>query len=181
MKKFLFTIAALAIVAAGCSQKEEDGPGKGKNAEPKLTSFQILAADNEGLEEDYAPDAIAPSMVVRVPGGGAGKTFVATLSAGEDDIIKLNDEEVVDGKASFDATYAVDIVVTNSKSGKSAQYEVKIGKILQLLGKKLGSFVSAAGDMTYTSSSFKAAVNPVTGEMYLHFHPYRRSQEHRGG
>jgi len=167
MKKFLFTIAALAIVAAGCSQKEEDGPGKGKNAEPKLTSFQILAADNEGLEEDYAPDAIAPSMVVRVPGGGAGKTFVATLSAGEDDVIKLNDEEVVDGKASFDATYAVDIVVTNSKSNKSAQYEVKIGKILQLLGKKLGSFVSAAGDLTYTSSSFKAAVNPVTGEMYL--------------
>jgi len=163
MKKYLWMIAAIAIVAVGC-KKEEQEPVDETPAQ--LVSFQILAADNEGLEADYAPEVISESMIIRVPGGGQGKTFVATLTAGENDVIKVNDEAVENGKASFDASYAVDIVVTNSKSNKSAQYEVKIGKILQITSKKEATFVSS-GAMVYTNSSYKAAINPSTGELYL--------------
>lgn len=164
MKKYLWTIAAIAaIVVSGCQQKEDEPVDE---TPAVLTSFKILAADNEGLKEDYAPASISESMVIRIPGGGQGKTLVATVSAGENDVIKVNDAEVTDGKASFDATYAVDIVVTNTKSKKSAQYEVKIGKILQLTSKKLGTFYCGS-EMVYTESGFKAAVNPVSGEMYL--------------
>ena len=116
MKKYLWIFAAIATVAFGCAKEPEK---EAKDETPaQLVSFKILAADNEGLAEDYAPDAIAPTMVVRIPGGGQGKTLVATLEAGENDVIKVNDAEIENGKASFDATYAVDIVVTNSKSGK---------------------------------------------------------------
>ncbi len=164
MKKYLWTIAAIAaIVVSGCQQKEDEPVDE---TPAVLTSFKILAADNEGLKEDYAPESISESMVIRIPGGGQGKTLVATVSAGENDVIKVNDAEVTDGKASFDATYAVDIVVTNTKSKKSAQYEVKIGKILQITSKKLGSFESTES-LSCKDTYYKANVNPATGEMYL--------------
>lgn len=164
MKKYLWIFAAIATVAFGCAKEPEK---EAKDETPaQLVSFKILAADNEGLAEDYAPDAIAPTMVVRIPGGGQGKTLVATVTAGENDVIKVNDAEIENGKASFDATYAVDIVVTNSKSGKSAQYEVKIGKILQLVSKLIGTLPASEG-MVYTSSSYKTAVNPTTGELWV--------------
>ena len=164
MKKYLWTIAAIAaIVVSGCQQKEDEPVDE---TPAVLTSFKILAADNEGLKEDYAPASISESMVIRIPGGGQGKTLVATVSAGENDVIKVNDAEVTDGKASFDATYAVDIVVTNTKSKKSAQYEVKIGKILQITSKKLGSFESTE-TLSIKDTYYKANVNPATGEMYL--------------
>ncbi|MCR5520269.1 MAG: hypothetical protein K6F21_08050 [Bacteroidales bacterium] len=162
MKKYLWMIAAIAIVAVGC---KKDEPEPVDETPAQLVSFQILAADNEGLEADYAPEVISESMIIRVPGGGQGKTFVATLTAGENDVIKVNDEAVENGKASFDASYAVDIVVTNSKSNKSAQYEVKIGKILQITSKAAGKFISS-GEMNYTSSSYEVAISPA-GEIYL--------------
>ncbi len=164
MKKYLWTIAAIAaIVVSGCQRKEDEPVDE---TPAVLTSFKILAADNEGLKEDYAPASISESMVIRIPGGGQGKTLVATVSAGENDVIKVNDAEVADGKASFDATYAVDIVVTNTKSKKSAQYEVKIGKILQITSKKLCSFESTE-TLSIKDTYYKANVNPATGEMYL--------------
>ena len=174
MKKYLlFALAALALMAGACKKTEKE-PEKEPDKEPevvdetpaKLVSFKLLAADNEGLGADFEPEAIAESMVIRIPGGGVGKTLVATLTAGENDVIKVNDKAVENGKASFDATFAADIVVTNSKSNKSAQYEVKIGKILEIVAKKLGTLPASEG-MVYTSSSYKAAVNPSTGEMWV--------------
>ena len=86
MKKYLWTIAAIAaIVVSGCQQKEDEPVDE---TPAVLTSFKILAADNEGLKEDYAPESISESMVIRIPGGGQGKTLVATVSAGENDVIK---------------------------------------------------------------------------------------------
>ena len=177
MKKYLFALAALALLAGACNKLEKEPQKeteKETEKEPevvdetpaKLVSFQLLAADNEGLGADYAPEAIAESMVIRIPGGGMGKTLVATLTAGENDVIKVNDKAVENGKASFDATFAADIVVTNSKSGKSAQYEVKIGKILQLVSKEICTVLSS-GEMVYTGSSYRTAICPKTGEMYF--------------
>ena len=163
MKKFVFVLAALAVAAVACEKPEPEVPD---TTPAELLSFKILAADNEGLDADYVAETIEQSMVIRIPGGGQGKTLKATLTAGENDEIKVNDVAVVEGKASFDATYPVDIVVTNTKSKKSAQYEVKIGKILQLVSKKLGTMPASEG-MVYTSSSYQAAVNPITGEMWV--------------
>lgn len=165
MKKILFALAALALAATSCIKTIHD-PEEIDETPAQLVSFKLLAADNDALEADYAPEAIAESMIIRIPGGGQGKTLKATLTAGENDVIKVNEVDVVDGKASFDASFPVDIVVTNTKSNKSAQYEVKIGKILQLVAKQLGTFPASEG-MLYTSSSYKAAVNPKTGEMWL--------------
>lgn len=174
MKKYLFVLAALALFAGACNKPEKEPEKEPEEKEPevvdetpaKLVSFQLLAADNEGLETDFAPESIESSMVIRIPGGGLGKTLVATLTAGENDEIKVNDSAISNGKASFDATYPVDIVVTNTKSKKVAQYEVKIGKILEIVAKKLATLPASAG-MVYTSSSYKAAVNPSTGEMWV--------------
>ena len=168
MKKYLFALASLAFLMVACQKpKEEPTPEEPKDETPaQLVSFKLLASDNAGFTEDYSPETIAESMIIRVPGGGMGKTLTATLTAGENDVIKVNEKEVSGGKASFDASFPVDILVTNSKSGKSAQYEVKIGKILQVVTKKLGVALSS-GEMVYTGSSFKTAVNPVSGELYL--------------
>jgi hypothetical protein len=163
MKKFVFVLAALAVAAVACEKPEPEVPD---TTPAELLSFKILAADNEGLDVDYVAETIEQSMVIRIPGGGQGKTLKATLTAGENDEIKVNDVAVVDGKASFDATYPVDIVVTNTKSKKSAQYEVKIGKILQLVSKLIGTLPASEG-MVYTSSSYKTAVNPTTGELWV--------------
>ena len=165
MKKYLWIFAAVATVAFGCTKEPEKEEVKDETP-AQLVSFKILAADNKDLAQDYSPDAIASTMVIRIPGGGQGKTLVATLEAGENDVIKVDDKEVVNGKVSFDATYALDIIVTNSKSGKIAQYEVKIGKILQLVSKLIGTLPASEG-MVYTSSSYKTAVNPTTGELWV--------------
>ena len=176
MKKYVMALAALALLAGACGKSPEPEPTPGPTPEPEpeqkdttpaeLISFKLAAEDNADLDVDYAPEAIAENMVIRIPGGGQGKTLVARLTAGENDEIKVNDIAVSDGKASFDATFPVDILVTNTKSGKSAQYEVKIGKILEIVSKKLGTLPASSG-MVYTSSSYKAAVNPSTGEMWV--------------
>lgn len=164
MKRLVFVLAALAVAAVACEKQEQEQEVP-DTTPAELVSFKILAADNEGLEVDYAPEAIAQSMVIRIPGGGQGKTLKATLTAGENDEIKVNDVAVTDGKASFDASYPVDIVVTNTKSKKSAQYEVKIGKILEIVAKEVTTFTSEG--MAYTSSAFTVATNPVTKEIYM--------------
>ena len=126
--KFFACALASSLAVVSC-EREPKGPKDTTPAE--LKSFKILAADNEGLTEDIAVETIAGEMIIRVKGGGVGKTFTATLEAGENDVIKVNDEAVsAEGKASFDATFPVDITVTNSKSELVEHYVLKIGKIL---------------------------------------------------
>ena len=167
MKKYVFALAALVFVLAGCNGKKEDV----KDTTPaELVSFQLLKADNDFLDKDYAPESIASNMVIRVPGGGMEKTFKATIKVGENDKLYVNGSAVeltdASAKVDFQGKFAVDIDVVNSKSSKTAAYEVKIGKILQLVSKKLATMPASAG-MVYTSSSYKAAVNPTTGEMWV--------------
>lgn len=163
MKKYVFALAALALTLVACEKKEEE-----KDTTPaQLVSFQLLKADNAFLDKDYAVETIASSMVVRVPGGGMDKTFTATITVGEFDKLSVNGKAIEGTKAQFEGKYAVDIEVVNSKSGKSAAYEVKIGKILQVVAKKLGT-VKATGDKPqYTSGNYALGTNPKNGDVYL--------------
>ncbi len=163
MKKILLALATLAFVATSCIKTVHD-PEEIDETPAQLVSFKLLAADNEGLDADYEPEAIAASMVIRIPGGGQGKTLKATLTAGENDEIKVNDAAVADGKASFDASFPVDIVVTNTKSKKSAQYEVKIGKILQNVITQVGTYSEPDAAM---NSDIRMAVKPADNTPYI--------------
>ena len=163
MKKILFALAALAFVASSCIKTIHD-PEEIDETPAQLVSFKLLAADNDGLDADYAPEAITETMIIRIPGGGQGKTLKASLTAGENDVIKVNDVDVVDGKASFNAEFPVDIVVTNTKSNKSAQYEVKIGKILQNVITQVGTYSEPDAAM---NSDIRLAIKPTDNTPYI--------------
>ena len=167
MKKFVFALAALAVALVSCTK----GGEQEKDTTPaRLLSFQILKADNAFLDKDYSAELIAPTMVIRIPGGGMDKSFTAVVKVGEFDKLYVNGAKVelqdATAKVQFQGKFAVDIEVVNEKSSKSAAYEVKIGKILQLVTKKLATLPASEG-MVYTSSSYKTAVNPQTGELWV--------------
>lgn len=163
MKKYVFALAALALTLVACEKKEEV-----KDTTPaQLVSFQLLKADNAFLDADYAPASISESMLIRVPGGGMDKTFTATITVGEFDKLSVNGKAVEGTKAQFEGKYAVDIEVVNSKSGKSAAYEVKIGKILQIVNKEVATFKAAGEKPQYTAGNYAAGTNPVTGDVYI--------------
>ncbi len=165
MKLIKWTALALAAtLAVVACKKEEEEPKDYTPAE--LKSITLLQADNSILDQDYAPEAITEEMLIRIKGGGSGKTLVATLTAGENDEIKVNDEAVaMNGKASFDATYPVDIVVTNKKSSLKATYVLKIGKILELVATKIPTYVESA-DANH-GTAIEVAANPADGNAYI--------------
>lgn len=168
MKKFVFALAALAVALVSCTK----GGEQEKDTTPaRLLSFQILKADNAFLDKDYFAELITPNMVIRVPGGGMDKSFKATIKVGEFDKLYVNGAAVeltnASAKVDFQGKFAVDIEVVNTKSSKSAAYEVKIGKILQIVTKKIGS-VKAAGDkLQYTSGNYVMGNNPKNGDVYF--------------
>ena len=161
--KLFAAFAAASLLFFSCGKEKNESPKDTTPAE--LKSFTLLAEDNDGLEVDYAVQSIAPEMVLRIPGGGIGKTLKATLTAGENDVIKVNDVDIADGKVSFNATFPVDVVVTNSKSGLVSSYVVKVGKILNLVCSELPTYTETP-DASHSLSSFVAA-NPVDGNLYL--------------
>ena len=128
--KLLSGVAIVAALSVSCKKIKEEV----KDTTPaELKSFAILAADNsEYISEDIKIEPATASMVVRIKGGGKDKNLVASVSAGENDVISVGDNTITDGKIKFNATYPLDIVVTNSKSKLSSRYEVKVGKILGL-------------------------------------------------
>ena len=155
MKKYVFALAALALTLVACEKKEEV-----KDTTPaQLVSFQLLKADNAFLDTDYAPESISESMLIRIPGGGMDKTFTATSTVGEHDKLYVNGKVIEGTKAGFEGKYAVDIEVVNSKSGKTAAYEVKIGKILENKLTKEASYSEGSVDM---KSDVFLSVNPET-------------------
>lgn len=158
--------ATAAILAVSC--EDNNGEDQPKDTTPaELKSFVLLASDNaELLTEDVVASPISENMVVRVPGGGANKTFIATLTAGENDVIMVNDVNCVDGKASVDATYPIDIVVTNTKSSLSATYEVKVGKVLEVVLQSLASYTDP-GVGTGTSPKARMAISPIDNSPYI--------------
>ncbi len=160
----LAAFAALAVFA--CNKPEPEKEPEPKDTTPaELKSFALLKADNADiLTEDVTVETIAPTMIVRIPGGGAGKTLVAAVTAGENDVIKANGKEAVDGKITFDASAPVDIIVTNTKSELTATYEVKVGKILATVVSYVGSYTEADAALV---KDLRVAVNPMTKLPYI--------------
>ena len=165
MKLNRLILAAFAAVAVFACNKPEPEPEPKDTTPAELKSFALLKADNADiLTEDVTVETIAPTMVVRIPGGGAGKTLVAAVTAGENDVIKANGKEAVDGKITFDASAPVDIIVTNTKSELTATYEVKVGKILATVASFVGSYTEPDAVM---GSDCRIAINPKDNSPYI--------------
>lgn len=152
--------AALALLS--CQEKEEPQPKDTTPAE--LKSFALLKADNDALPADVVAE-ISANMVIRVPGTEAGKKFKATVTAGENDEIKVNGVAPdANGKVEVNSAAPIDIIVTNTKSELTATYEVKIGKILATIVTKVGSYTEPEASWR---SDIRLAINTKDNTPYM--------------
>lgn len=128
----------------------------------ELVSVCFKQADNSALVADVAPDAIAPEMVVRVPGEAFRTELVMTVEAGQNDAIKVNNADVASGASiKVDTNFPIDITVSDQVAGKSAKYVLKVGKILEYVLTRLGGF--AEGSM----NDFTMTMNPADDAPYF--------------
>ncbi len=128
----------------------------------ELVAVSFKASDNTLLSEDVAPDAIASEMVVRVPGEAFRQELTVTVEAGFNDEIKVNNEAVASGSSiKVDTNFPIDITVTDSVDGATAKYVLKVGKILDYVVTKLGTY--AEGTMNDLSMS----INPNDNLPYI--------------
>jgi len=131
--------------------------------------LRFLAEDNaDYISEDLVADEISPLMIFRVEDGGSGKKLVATLSAEERDHIYVNETKVANGgKVTVDATYPIDIIVTDTISNVSTAYEVKVGKILGLVATKVAEYATGSDKGSISSKYLYMKVNPQDGLPYF--------------
>ena len=127
-----------------------------------LTAISFKAADNSLLSEDVAPDAIEPQMLVRVPAAAFRQELTLTVAAGENDAIKVNNTSVESGSSiKVDTSFPVDITVTDEVAGKTAQYVLKVGKILEYVVTKLCSYTDGS------LSDYSIVLNPNDNLPYI--------------
>lgn len=141
------------------SVKENDGAAE-------LKSVAFLKADNAVLTEDVVPETIAAEMIVRVPSAAFKQELTLSVEAGLNDVVKVNGKEPVDGKISVDTSFPVDITVTDAVAGTSATYVLKVGKVLEYVVTKVGTFT----DGTKIFPTFDIAVNPKDGTPWIAYY-----------
>lgn len=142
----------------------------------ELASIIFKASENSVLDEDVAPEAIAPEMIVRVPSAAFRQELKITVEAGMNDVIKINGEKVESGATIVvDTQFPIDIVVSDEISGASQTYVLKVGKILQNLWTTVGTYtnsevntyvdlaVDAAADVPYVATT-ETTYDPETGK-----------------
>ncbi len=129
----------------------------------ELLSFGFYKDGNSSLEEDAVASEIAEEMIIRIPEGGAGKTLVAKFEAGSGDVVTIDGEEV-NGTATVDCSFPIDIVVTDPVAGVSKTYVVKVGKILKMEWNKVIEYTDAEGTLY---NDFGFAINPVDNVPYF--------------
>ena len=127
----------------------------------ELVSVAFKKADNDLLAEDVAPEAIAPEMLVRVPGAAFQKELVLTVAAGQNDEVSVNGAPV-SGSVSVDTAFPIDITVSDAGAGITNSYVLKVGKILEVVVSKLGTY--AEGTL---GSDVDLAVNPADNLPYF--------------
>ena len=128
----------------------------------ELTGVTFKKADNAALTDDVSPEAIAPEMVVRVPGAAFKQELVMTVSAGFNDAIKVNNEAVESGSSiKVDTSFPIDIAVTDEVAGKTERYVVKVGKILEVVVTPLGTYAEG------TINDFTMTINPTDNLPYF--------------
>lgn len=121
----------------------------------ELVSVAFLASDNDLLEEDVIPEAIASEMIVRVPGAAFRQELTLKVEAGAGDDIKVNNAVVESGSTiKVDTSFPIDITVSDAVAGKSQSFVLKVGKILQYVVTELGTY--AEGSM----NDFTMTINP---------------------
>ena len=196
MKKVMRFLAAcsMAMFVMACSEdptdptdpNTPDDPNNGDNTEEptpepdnspvELLSVVFYAADNGAyLSDDVAVESVVEEkegdMVVRVKDGGAGKELKMTLTAGANNMVKVdgveqtcstNEDGTVECKASFDATFPADITVSN-EAGESKKYVVKVGKVLETVVEQAASYT----EPDCTISDAIMAVNPKDNMPYV--------------
>ena len=136
-------------VAYTLSVKENDGAAE-------LKSVSFLKADNSALTEDVAPEAIASEMIVRVPSAAFKQELTLSVEAGLNDVVKVNGEDAVNGKVKVDTSFPIDITVTDEVAKTSANYVLKVGKVLEYVVSK----VSTISDGTKIFGDIDLAINP---------------------
>lgn len=128
----------------------------------ELVSVSFKAADNSLLDADVAPEAIAPEMLVRVPGDAFRKELTLTVSAGSGDAISVNNTVVESGSSiKVDTSFPIDITVSDAIANKSVDYVLKVGKILEVVVKKLGNYTEG------TIADFTMTINPTDNLPYF--------------
>lgn len=134
------------------------------DSKAELLSVGFYAADNaEKITEDYVADQIADQMIIRIAGGGAGKTLVMKFTAGQNDEVKVNNT-AAEGSASVDCDFPIDITVTDAIANATKTYVVKVGKILEMQWTKAGEISDAT-----LSKDFAMAADDASGEVYFFY------------
>lgn len=114
---------------------------KMNDQQAELVSLVFPADNNSLLDEDVAPEAISSEMIVRVPGEAFRKELTLAVTAGDYDEIKVNGNVVASGSTvTVDTSFPIDITVTDAVAGKSVNYVLKVGKILEYILTDLGQY-----------------------------------------
>lgn len=127
----------------------------------ELTAVSFKLADNELLKEDVAPEAISENMLVRVPGAAFQKELMLTVAGGFNDEVSVNNEKV-SGAVKVDTSFPIDITVTDAVAGATASYVLKVGKILEIVVTKLGTYTEGT-----LGSDVDLAVSPADNLPYF--------------
>ena len=173
--RFIAIAGFAAMLFAACEQVKPNADDTTSPAE--LLSFGFYAEDNESLlDKDYVASVISEETIIRIPDGGAGKTLVARVEVGDNDVATVNESEVVDGKVTVDATYPIDIIVTDSESGLSSAYVVKVGKILGLEMTPLLTYTEPDATL---SGRFHMQINPEDGQPYIAYLSEKTDKENQ--
>lgn len=141
------------------SVKENDGVAE-------LKSVTFLKADNSVLTEDIAPESIASEMLVRVPSEAFKQELTLSVEAGLNDVVKVNGTEATDGKVKVDTSFPIDITVTDEVAKTSTNYVLKVGKILEYVVSKVGTF----SDGTKIYPTFDIQINPKDGTPWIAYY-----------
>ena len=127
----------------------------------ELTSVSFNKADNDLLSEDVAPEAIAADMLVRVPGAAFKQELVLTVAGGFNDVVTVNNAKA-EGPVKVDTSFPIDITVTDAVAGATTNYVLKVGKILEVIVTKLGTYTEGT-----LGSDVDLAVSPVDNLPYF--------------
>ncbi len=141
------------------SVKENDGAAE-------LKSVSFLKADNAVLTDDVAPEAIASEMIARVPAAAFRQELTISVEAGLNDVVKIGGKEAEGGKAKVDTSFPIDITVTDAVAGTSANYVLKVGKVLEYVVTKVASI----SDGTKIFGSIDLAINPKDGNPWIAYY-----------
>ena len=175
--KFIAIAGFVAIMSVSCQEKPPVEEGENSQASAELVSFGFYLEDNADLiDKDYIASSLSQETVIRIPDGGSGKTLVARLEVGENDEALVNGKSPVDGKISVDATYPIDVVVTDSESGLSSAYVIKVGKILGAEMVYVATYAESGADM---DGYCQMKVNQTDGLPYIVYLSAADGQENR--